>query len=46
MGRFFKQTTETMIAKHIDRFPLLKNHFITGRQPITNYPEQQKGRYA
>ncbi|PSJ79370.1 hypothetical protein [Neisseria iguanae] len=42
MGRFFKQTAEAVIAKHTGRFPLLKSHIITGRQPITNYPEQQK----
>ena len=40
MSSFFKQTAETMIAKHIDRFPLLKIHFIIDRHPIADYLEQ------
>nr|WP_255419095.1 hypothetical protein [Neisseria weixii] len=40
MSSFFKQTAETMIAKHIDRFPLLKIHFIIDRHPIADHLEK------
>ena len=47
MSSFFKQTAETMIAKHIGRFPLLKIHFIIDRHPIADhlggYPTAQVG---
>lgn len=45
MSSFFKQTVETMIAKHIDRLPLLKIHCIIDWQPIAHYLEQQKSTY-
>ena len=35
-----------MVGKDLDRFPLLKIQLITGWQPIADYLEQQKGRYA
>lgn len=46
MSSFFKQTAQTMIAKHIDRFPLLKIHCIIDWQSVESCLEQQKGSYA
>ena len=46
MGSFFKQTAEAMVGKSLDRYPLFKIQLITGWQPIADYLEQQKGRYA
>ncbi len=34
MSSFFKETANSMIAKHIGRFPLLEIHFITDQEPI------------
>ena len=35
MSTFFQQTAQAMIAKHIDRFPLLKLDQVIDWQPIT-----------
>ncbi|HGH6340343.1 TPA: hypothetical protein ACJL0H_001708 [Neisseria meningitidis] len=34
MSTFFQQTAQAMIAKHIDRFPLLKLDQVIDWQPI------------
>ncbi len=38
---FFQQTAQTMIAKHIDRFPLLKFDQVIDWQPIEQYLNRQ-----
>ena len=45
MGTFFQQTAQAMIAKHIDRFPLLKLDQVIDWQPIEQYLNRQKIRY-
>ena len=42
MSTFFQQTVQTMIAKHIDRFPLLKLDQVIDWQPIEQYLNRQK----
>ncbi|WP_371493390.1 transposase, partial [Neisseria sp. 20925_1_37] len=42
---FFQQTAQAMIAKHIDRFPLLKLDQVIDWQPIEQYLNRQKTRY-
>ncbi|EOB93962.1 putative transposase, partial [Neisseria meningitidis NM43] len=42
MSTFFQQTAQAMIAKHIDRFPLLKLDQVIDWQPI----EQRYDLYA
>ena len=37
MSTFFLQTAQAMIAKHIDRFPLLKLDQVIDWQPIEQY---------
>ncbi|HHK6067072.1 TPA: IS5/IS1182 family transposase, partial [Neisseria subflava] len=37
MSTFFQQTVQAMIAKHIDRFPLLKLDQVIDWQPIKQY---------
>ena len=37
MSTFFQQTAQAMIAKHIDRFPLLKLDQVIDWQPIKQY---------
>ncbi|EPF55704.1 putative transposase, partial [Neisseria meningitidis 98002] len=37
MSTFFRQTAQAMIAKHIDRFPLLKLDQVIDWQPIEQY---------
>ena len=37
MTTFFQQTAQAMIAKHIDRFPLLKLDQVIDWQPIEQY---------
>ena len=37
MTTFFQQTAQAMIAKHIDRFPLLKSDQVIDWQPIEQY---------
>ena len=37
MSTFFQQTAQAMIAKHIDRFPLLKLDQVIDWQPIEQY---------
>ncbi|EOC16124.1 putative transposase for IS1106A3 domain protein, partial [Neisseria meningitidis 81858] len=44
MSTFFRQTAQAMIAKHIDRFPLLKLDVIDW-QPIEQYLNRQRTRY-
>ncbi|OUC33970.1 transposase [Neisseria meningitidis] len=45
MSPFFQQTAQAMIAKHIDRFPLLKLDRVIDWQPIEQYLNRQKTRY-
>ena len=45
MSTFFQQTAQAMIAKHIDRFPLLKLEQVIDWQPIEHYLNHQKNRY-
>ena len=45
MSTFFQQTAQAMIAKHIDRFPLLKSDQVIGWQPVEQYPNRQRTRY-
>ena len=46
MTTFFQQTAQAMIAKHIDRFPLLKLDQVIDWQPIEQYYlNRQKTRY-
>ena len=45
MGTFFRQTAQAMIAKHIDRFPLLKLDQVIDWQPIEQYLNRQRTRY-
>ncbi|CWP01003.1 IS1106 transposase [Neisseria meningitidis] len=42
MSTFFRQTAQAMIAKHIDRFPLLKLDRVIDWQPIEPYLNRQK----
>ncbi len=42
MSTFFQQTAQAMIAKHIDRFPLLKLDQVIDWQPIEQYLNRQK----
>ena len=42
MSTFFRQTVQAMIAKHIDRFPLLKLDQVIDWQPIEQYPRQPR----
>ena len=41
MSTFFQQTAQAMIAKHIDRFPLLKLDQVIDWQPIDWQPIEQ-----
>ncbi|HEZ4978044.1 TPA: transposase, partial [Neisseria meningitidis] len=45
MSTFFQQTAQAMIAKHIDRFPLLKLDRVIDWQLIEQYLNRQKTRY-
>ncbi len=45
MSTFFQQTAQAMIAKHIDRFPLLKLDPVIDWQPIEQYLNRQRTRY-
>ena len=45
MSPFFRQTAQAMIAKHIDRFPLLKLDQVIDWQPIEQYLNRQRTRY-
>ena len=45
MSTFFQQTAQVMIAKHIDRFPLLKLDQVIDWQPIEQYLNRQRTRY-
>ncbi len=45
MSTFFQQPAKAMIAKHIDRFPLLKLDQVIDWQPIEQYLNRQKTRY-
>ena len=45
MSTFFQQTARAMIAKHIDRFPLLKLDQVIDWQPIEQYLNRQRTRY-
>ena len=45
MSTFFLQTAQAMIAKHIDRFPLLKLDQVIDWQPIEQYLNRQRTRY-
>ena len=45
MSTFFRQTAQAMIAKHIDRFPLLKLEQVIDWQPIEQYLKRQRTRY-
>ncbi|EOC63782.1 putative transposase, partial [Neisseria meningitidis NM3222] len=42
MSTFFQQTAQAMIAKHIDRFPLLKLDQVIDWQPIEQYLNRQR----
>ena len=42
MSTFFQQPAQAMIAKHIDRFPLLKLDQVIDWQPIEQYLNRQK----
>ncbi|EOB59700.1 transposase domain protein, partial [Neisseria meningitidis 63023] len=46
MSTFFQQTAQAMIAKHIDRFPLLKLDQVIDWQPIEQYLNRQRIRYV
>ncbi|SPY03576.1 IS1106 transposase [Neisseria meningitidis] len=45
MTTFFRQTAQAMIAKHIDRFPLLKLDQVIDWQPIEQYLNRQRTCY-
>ena len=45
MSTFFQQTAQAMIAKHINRFPLLKLDQVIDWQPIEQYLNRQRTRY-
>ena len=45
MSTFFQQTAQAMIAKHIDRLPLLKLDQVIDWQPIEQYLNRQKTHY-
>ena len=45
MSTFFRQAAQAMIAKHIDRFPLLKLDQVIDWQPIKQYLNSQRTRY-
>ena len=45
MSTFFQQTAQAMIAKHIDRFLLLKLDQVIDWQPIKQYLNSQRTRY-
>ena len=45
MTTFFQQTAQAVIAKHIDRFPLLKLDQVIDWQPIEQYLNRQRTRY-
>ena len=45
MSTFFQQTAQAMIAKHIDRFPLLKLDQLIDWKPIEQYLNRQRTRY-
>ncbi|EOB70859.1 putative transposase [Neisseria meningitidis 97027] len=45
MSTFFQQTAQAMIARHIDRFPLLKLDQVIDWQPIEQYLNRQRTRY-
>ena len=45
MSTFFRQTAQAMIAKHIDRFPLLKLDQVIDWQPVEQYLNRQRTRY-
>ncbi|MBG8703229.1 transposase, partial [Neisseria meningitidis] len=45
MSTFFRQTAQAMIARHIDRFPLLKLDQVIDWQPIEQYLNRQRTRY-
>ena len=45
MITFFQQTAQAMIAKHIDRFPLLKLDQVIDWQPIEQYLKRQRTCY-
>ena len=45
MSTFFQQTAQAMIAKHVDRFPLLKLDQVIDWQPIEQYLNRQRTRY-
>ena len=45
MSTFFQQTAQAMIAKHIDRFPLLKLDQVIDWQPIEQYLNRQRTHY-
>ena len=45
MSTFFQQTAQAVIAKHIDRFPLLKLDQVIDWQPIEQYLNRQRTRY-
>ena len=45
MSTFFRQTAQAMIAKHIDRFPLLKLDQVIDWQPIEQYLNRQRTHY-
>ncbi|MBH2014577.1 transposase, partial [Neisseria meningitidis] len=45
MSTFFRQTAQAMIAKHIDRFPLLKLDQVVDWQPIEQYLSRQRTHY-
>ena len=46
MSTFFRQTAQAMIAKHIDRLPLLKLDQVIDWQPIEQYLNRQRTRYV
>ena len=45
MSTFFQQTAHAMIAKHIDRFPLLKLDQVINWHAVEQRLQQQKARY-
>ncbi len=45
MSTFFRQTAQAMIARHIDRFPLLKLDQVIDWQQIEQYLNRQRTRY-
>ena len=45
MSTLFQQTAYTMIAKHIDRYPLIKLSLIIDWKPIEQHLNKQKARY-